>query len=89
MLKNQFIIFTINGLLLLFFYPAGGSGAGRGDRHPQVPVGVSLLDYVVGDSATAIIQRRVPGNDHVVPVDLIKDNGALWWLRTVCIQKVQ
>lgn len=64
-------------------HPARGPGAGGGDGHPQVPVGVPLLDDVVGDDTAAVIQGRIPGDDHVVPVDLVKDNGALWWLRTV------
>lgn len=64
-------------------HPAGGPGAGGGDGHPQVPVGVPLLDDVVGDGTAAVIQGRIPGDDHVVPVDLVKDDGALRWLRTV------
>lgn len=34
---------------------AGGPGAGGGDRHPQVSVGVSLLNNIVGDGTTTII----------------------------------
>lgn len=66
-----------------FFYPASSPGTGGGDRHPQVPVGVSFLDDIVGDGTATIILGRVPRDDHVVPVDLVKNNGALWWLRTV------
>lgn len=64
-------------------YPAGGPGAGGGDRHPQVSVCVSLFNDVVGDGAASVIQRRVPGDHHVVPVDLIEDHGALRRLRSV------
>lgn len=63
--------------------PAGGPGAGRGDGHPQVSIGVSLLDDVVGDGASTIVQGRFPGNEHVVSVDLLKDDGALGRLRPV------
>lgn len=64
-------------------HPAGGPCAGGGDRHPQVSVGVSLLNDVVGDSTAAIVKWRVPGDHHVVPVDLIENHGSLWWLWTV------
>lgn len=83
MVNNILIVFKNLRLDLIFSHPASGPGAGGGDRHPQVPVGVPLLDYVVGDGTAAVIKGRIPRNDHVVPVDLVKDNGTLRWLRTV------
>lgn len=62
---------------------AASPRTGWGDGHPQVSVGVSLLNDVVGDGTATIIQRRLPGNDHVVPVNLTEHDRALWWLRTV------
>lgn len=52
-------------------------------RHPEVSVCVSLLNGVVGDGTSTIIQRRVPRNHHVVPVDLIEDHWALWRLGAI------
>lgn len=62
---------------------AGGPGAGGGDGHPQFSVGVSLFDDVVGDGTAAVIQRGVPGDHHIVPVDLVEHHGAFGRLRTV------
>lgn len=62
---------------------AGGPGGGRGDGHPQVSVGVSLLDDIVGDGAAPVIQRWIPGDDHVVSVDFVEYHGALRWLWAV------
>lgn len=64
-------------------YPAGGPCTGLSDRHPKIPVGVSLLNYIVRNGTASVIQRRIPGDHHVVSVDFIKNDRSLWWLRTI------
>lgn len=50
-----FLILKNLHLDLICSHLASGPGAGGGDWHPQVPVGVSLLDDVVRDGTAAII----------------------------------
>ena len=66
---------------------AAGPGAGGGDGHPQLSVGVSFLDDVVRDGTATVVQRRAPGDHHVVPVDLVEYYRTLWRLWSVWKRK--
>lgn len=72
----------------IWTYLACGLCSGRCDRGPDVSVGISLLNDVVGDVDTAAVQRRFPGNDHELPVHLLKHHWANRRSWTVCREKI-
>ncbi len=65
-------------------YLACGLGGGRRHGGPHVSVGVSLLDDVVRDVNATTVQRRLPGDYHVLPVHLLKHYWPNWRSWTVC-----
>ena len=62
----------------------GGLFDGGGQTVPDLAVGSSALDNVVGDSGAAVIPRRVPGQEAGLIGDL-RDVEGSWRTRLICV----
>ena len=68
-------------------YLACGLGCSGCYCGPGIAVDISLLNDVVGDINTTAVQRRLPGDHHVLPVHLIKHYRAYRRSWAICREK--